>query len=154
MTLFDRKNSLKPDFAGTPEGMWGPEMALWKRFQALHCAEWSRIWFNVRVGPGEMLTAGAGDAEQNYWKTITQRRIDVLVETDQDIIIVEMRCNADKGTFAAAILYRELWREEYEEDKNLRVLIVTNRMRDDMKKLCWKCKIEVEEIRHVDSDNF
>ena len=143
MNDFLPENSFSPDFAGTPWEMWGPELALWKKFQTTYQHLWISLWFNVRIGSGEEQPDHATETEIQYWRQITQRRIDVLIETDQDIIIVELRCNADKGTFGAAMLYRALWDRENKTEKNLRTMIVTNRMRDDMQKLCRENKIEV-----------
>lgn len=109
-----------------PPAMSAPEVLLWHKFQREHCEDWLRVFYNVRVGKGIPQTEEVPNFILKDWILSTQHRIDALVETKDNIIIVEVRRLAGRAAFGALILYGQLWAKDPQITKPVRLAVVTD----------------------------
>jgi hypothetical protein len=116
----------------TPPGMSSFEIMLWHRFQVKYCEDWSRVFYNVRVGKGSPPPGHYEEEIKEMWLFITMHRIDALVETAGDIILIEVRGSAGRSALGACILYKQLYEQDRVIQKPIRLAVVTNFLNEEM----------------------
>jgi len=121
-----------PCYEGIPPGMTKCDLYLWRKFQALHCIGWTQVYFNVRVGKGSPAPESYEENIRDGWMSLTQNRIDALIETHKEVMIVETRRKAGRSAFGGLILYKQLWDKDPKIDKPVSMVIVTDYLTTQM----------------------
>ena len=95
-----------------PPGMIQKEATLFHYYQSEKCKDWKNVYYNVRVGKGIPLQEDYPSEISRDWILSTQHRIDALIETQDNVIIVEVRSLAGRTSFGALILYKQLYEKD------------------------------------------
>ncbi len=140
-TIMER--AFPPCWDGTPPAMTIGDHSLWKLFREKYCHEWIRVWYNVRVGLGSPTPTVLGDELADAWRALTQNRIDAVIETETEMMIVEVRRHAGRSAFGGAILYTQLWNADPIGEKKTVPVIVSDFMPEQMLISCQENGIRV-----------
>lgn len=73
-----------------------------------HWREWDRAAFNVTMGPGAEVPAGAEDYVQQWVATTTTQRADIIVYSGNTAAIVELKQRIGGGALGQLLTYRYL----------------------------------------------
>jgi hypothetical protein len=72
----------------------------------------------------------------------TQKRIDVLIETQKSWKIVELRHNATASALGRLIMYRNLWKSDPPDDRPVELMLVTDKYDPDVEAAAKELGIE------------
>ena len=65
---------------------------------------------------GHRITHQTSDYLKKDWLRLTQKRIDVLAETVDSWIIIELRARATSSVLGRLMVYGKLWRDEQPDE--------------------------------------
>lgn len=99
---------LRPDFRSDPAGMPAGDLALWNIWWPTVLPITRRLWFNVRVGPGQFAGPAATEEQKQWWLDLTQARIDAILDTTTGLWLVEVHPAAGLSDLTRLIGYRAL----------------------------------------------
>lgn len=102
------------------------EATLFHYFQKDRCKDWKTIYYNVRVGKGIPLPDSYPAWITRDWMLSTQHRIDALIETQNNVIIVEVRSLAGRASFGALLLYKQLYEKDPAINLPVRLVVVSD----------------------------
>jgi len=73
----------------------------------------------------------------------SRKRVDVIGETEKEIIIYEIKEYAGMGALGQLLCYEALYREEYKPTKPIRKTVITDRLPPNMATIFPQFNIEV-----------
>ena len=109
-----------------PPGMILKEATLFHYFQKDRCKDWKTIYYNVRVGKGIPLPDNYPSWLTRDWILSTQHRIDALIETQDNVLIVEVKSLAGRTAFGALLLYKQLYQKDPIIKLPIKLLVVSD----------------------------
>lgn len=121
------KDKFQPGFDGIPPGMSKEDLLLWKRYRTEAYKDAVNVYFNVGVGGQTEAPEGTNEEIAKAWLLLTQKRIDVVIETNDAWKIIEIRSIAESGAIGRLFAYRELWNQDPPDKKPTRLILVTDR---------------------------
>lgn len=97
-----------------------------------------RTWYDVGVGEGspDAITPGDGINYKRMWTRITQKRIDLLAETPNQLWLVELRHAATSNAVGRLLQYLLLWDRDPVIKKPVQLFLVTNFNDPELDDLC------------------
>jgi hypothetical protein len=81
---------------------------LWREFLSIYDTSFTSYMYNVRIGQGLRAPASATAAEAALWKSMTQKRIDVVASRKGQTWIVEVDERPGARTFGQLQLYKHM----------------------------------------------
>lgn len=113
-------------------GMAPLDKEIWERFILAHPSAFSRCAYHVAVGGGtEMDTnvnaQGGGDVNKLY-----QRKIDVVGETPEALVVVEVKPRASTSAIGQVKGYVRLLARDYEINQPIRAVVLTDELLPDV----------------------
>lgn len=130
-----------PDFGGTPTAIAPHDLAIWRRWYPTVRPPPIELYFNVGVGFGRPAGDDATPNDREYWRTVTQKRIDALLVFPDYVALVELRHDANANSIGRLLTYTTLLRD----DNPFRVPVVTYLVTDnydpDIYQLCRRHRI-------------
>jgi len=108
------------------------DIVTWERYLALRGSFYNSIDYDVRVGSGQK---PASHHSPNYKKMIsdlTKKRIDALGHTQDQIHIIEICQRASMKTVGQAVAYPHLFKQTYPTTKQIKMIIVCERIDTDL----------------------
>lgn len=121
-----------PDFKGTPPRIGGREVRLWEWWQENFAASWDRVYFDVKVGHGDVPEPGTPSNLARAWNEITRFRIDTVAESPSEWLLIEFRMEAGPGALGSVQMYKTLWLADPPDERPVRALIVSDRSTVDL----------------------
>lgn len=91
------------------KGMVETEIAIMKRWIVAHAADFDRIEFEVRLGPGGDAPASWTDAQRAEYKHLTQRRADAIAWLGDHAAIIEVKSRLKPQDLGQLLSYRWLF---------------------------------------------
>jgi len=125
-----------PAWSGTPPGMSKRDLEIWQRYKKRDKAKIQRIYYNVRVGTGTRPHHQATPEESLQWILCTMLRIDAIIERTTEILIAEVRPDAGRSAFGAAIMYRHFWHQDQKIEKPARAILITDNITSQVCNCC------------------
>jgi len=112
--------------------MKASEVVLWDRF--LEHVPWAiqSIRYDVRLGEGARLPEGSPEWVKRMAWSLSTKRIDAVVETSHEIIIVELKDRAGLSAVGQLLGYLALYIKQYRPKKPIRLALVCARVAPDM----------------------
>lgn len=120
------------DFKGTPPRIGGKEVRLWSWWQENFASFWELVYFDVKVGHGDVAEPGTPVNVARAWNDITRFRIDMVAFSDSEWLLVEFRLEAGPGALGSVQMYKTLWLADPPDDRPVRAIIVTDRSTVDL----------------------
>lgn len=112
--------------------MLAEDIEVWTKF--LHSAECrvERVWYDVHVGGGVLLPAGATDLERRVALGVTRKRIDVVCRVKGGYWVVEVKPYANMTALGQAISYTRLFKQEYKAIGKIQPTVVCDNVDEDL----------------------
>ena len=122
------------------------ECKLWERFLQIYGDQFRNYRYDVHVGKGQ----DPGPKYEPKWRELaiklTQKRIDVVAERDNEIWIFEVKPDAGLSAIGQVLSYRVLYKQQFKEERPIRLAIVTTRVDDDIREVAKEYGIKVYEL--------
>jgi len=134
-------NRYETTYDGWPEHMSTEDYEIWQRWRPVALPQALYLWFDVGLGEGGTVPAGADQNETRMWTFITQKRADTLIEYPSGIAIVELRHNTTANAIGRLLMYGELWKQDPKINKPLVLILVSNRIDADVEMIAKKTGI-------------
>jgi len=119
-------------YEGRPTRSSKKDAEIWERWLPTIRDKILTMWFDVGLGSGAQAPAYATEKEAEMWLYNTQKRADVLIETQDEVWIVELRDNAQASAVGRLLLYQELLQKDNPIEKRSRMYLVTDRRDDEV----------------------
>jgi len=138
-TLGDR---FIPTWGGYPPHMSSEDLNLWKKYKYKILSEAIAMYFDVGLGGQTEVPEDTTPEMATMWLRNTQKRADVILETIDRWVIIELRENATSAAAGRLLQYRELWKQDPPDDKPVILRLVSSSYDMDLNGLCQTLKIE------------
>jgi len=115
-----------PGWQGYPPHMSDEDYKIWIRYRQQIVPIALKLYFDVGVGGTSNTPPGTPDYLKKDWLRLTQKRIDVLAETADSWIIIELRARATSSVLGRLSVYGKLWRDEQPDNKTVRLIAVSD----------------------------
>jgi len=117
---------------------WYPNMReaetlIWERFLAAFPTAYDEVAYNVKVGEGALIPEGTEENIAFDFKTLTQRKIDVIGFKDGSIDIIELKPYAGTGAVGQVKAYGVLYKNTYDKNANPNMIVMTDIEQRDTK---------------------
>ncbi len=117
---------------GNPPGMAPLDYPIWQNFLSRFSPLVRRVYYNVRVGGGSVGPETKNPDDMLMWLSITMLRIDAVIETKNEVWIIEVKPNAGRTAFGAVKIYETLWNADPKIDKPAIPVVVTDTITPQM----------------------
>ncbi len=131
------------DWTGAPPGMAPQDNPIWQNFRSRRLSIIHRVYYNVRVGGGSVDPGVKSPEDILMWIQISMLRIDAVVETKDEVWIIEVKPNAGRTAFGAVQIYLTLWNADPKINKPAVPVIVTDTITPQMRAICELSGIKV-----------
>ena len=122
--------------------MKADETAVWERF--LNRMPWSveNIMYDVRLGEGAAVSEGVPDWVKHMAWALSTKRVDVIVETPLEFIIIEVKRRGALSAIGQLLGYLVLFNRQYRPQKRVRLALICERIAPDMEPVLLEYGIE------------
>ena len=121
-------------------GMRANDEVIWDQFIQNHPDFFLHVWYNVPLGEPYPDETERSVAEATGMEEVSQWRIDVLGETHDAFVVIEIRPNADARAIGNAIAYSKLLEKEWAPSKPVVPMILTDEMSPIMEQAAAACR--------------
>lgn len=127
---------------GYPPHISQDDLEIWKRYRLKLPPD--TIWLRFDVGLGGQIEFPEDTPPEmkKMWTRNTQKRIDVLGETENTWYIIELRHYATASAAGRLLQYHHMWKQDPPDDKNVKLILVSDRFDQDLASLCLSMNIE------------
>lgn len=139
-TLAER--SYSHAFKGRPDRMSPEDFAIWQRWFPTFRHNINRMYFDVGLGDGLPAPFNAPPQYAKAWLRNTQKRADAILDTLNDLILIELRFDANANAIGRLMTYQLLYAKDPIFGPITRTMLITNTYYDHMDELCKQVKIE------------
>lgn len=119
------------------------EEKLWERYLAWCPYAFSALTYDLHLGDSAPLDPTWQPWLVNLVLATSRKRVDVIGETDKEIIIYEVKERAGMNALGQLLCYEALYREEYHPTKPIRKAVITDRLPPNMEVLFPQFNVEV-----------
>lgn len=131
-----------PTHEQLPARMAPEDFDIWIRWRPKFAGKAIRFYFDVGLGKGAEVPEEVDPRLAPMWLKNTQKRADVIMETRDEVWIIELRHMANPNCVGRILMYERLWRDDPAIDKPHKLFIVTNSYDPDVEELCKDYAIE------------
>jgi hypothetical protein len=114
------------------EGLNATSIGLWRKWLELYEDRFESFEYNVRIGQGIAAPAGISEEWAKIWQMLTQKRIDVVGERENQTWVIEIEERPGARTFGQVGLYLYLLPRYRKVREVLMGAVVSARMGFDM----------------------
>lgn len=135
-----------PTWRGTPAHMARRDLPLWYRFLDNHATDYIGFFYDTALGDG---TDPGPDEPEEYrygYIRLTRLRADAIGSDPKGWTLFEVRPNAGAGALGALVTYRALWNIDPPDNRSLRPLLITDRLRPELLPIYQAESIAVLEV--------
>jgi len=109
------------------------ETLIWERFLTAFPNAYDEVAYNVKVGEGAVIPEGTEENIAFDFKTLTQRKIDVIGFKGNDIDIIELKPYAGTGAVGQVKAYGILFKSTYDATAKPNLIVMTDVEQRDTK---------------------
>lgn len=133
--------SYHPNWNGYPPHMSYEDLEIWKVYKNKLLPEALSLYYDVGLGGQTETPPDTSPEMSKMWIRNTQKRADVIVDTGDTWIIIELRSNATASGAGRLLQYKALWNEDPPDDRPVNLRLVTNMYDRDVEMLCKRLDI-------------
>ena len=123
--------------------MLPPDIPVWYRWLALYGSMVQRLYYDVLLGGPFLTPEELTDPFQRMWAYNTSKRADALVETLDELWIIEVSDFPGLRALGQLATYQTLWIEDPKIMKPERLLLVCGQIDNDIGAACLKYGIQL-----------
>ena len=131
-----------PTWNGYPPRMSEEDYRIWQRWHPRVMQYILRMWFDVGLGEGKPIPPDTSADLAFMWTRNTQKRADVIIETDTEIWLVELRFKAQANAIGRLLTYLDLVEDDNPFTKAIRPLLVTDQEDPEVRRSASKRRIQ------------
>lgn len=124
------------DWQGQPAHMSPWDFQLWRHYRKRLNDDITAVFYDVGLGGQIINDPYLSDEMKRDWMRLTQKRLDVLLQTPDQWIIIELRRNATSSALGRLLQYKTLWIQESTGHTVPLLRLVTNQPDRDLEYLC------------------
>lgn len=109
-----------------------------------HHQEYERVDFNVRLGTGAVLPPGLPEYMQQFVRSSTTKRADMILHQGRDVTIVEVKIRIGGSAFGQLSLYKKLYIADHPEVQRVHLIAAGVTIEPDVSELFTEHGITVE----------
>jgi len=109
------------------------ETLIWERILAKFPDAYDEVAYNVKVGEGALIPEGTEENLAFDFKTLTQRKIDVIGFKGSTIDIIELKPYAGTGAVGQVKSYGILYKKTYDANAQPNLIVMTDVEQRDTK---------------------
>ena len=125
------------------EGMRAGDEVIWDQFVKNHPDFFLSVWYNVPLGEPYKTEEEIAEAKANGAWEVSQWRIDVLGETADAFVVIELRPHADARAIGNVIAYSKLLEQEWGVVKPVVGVVLTDQISPILEKAAALCRVRV-----------
>lgn len=129
-------------------GLLKKDVLVWETFIDHFPGYFSSCDYNVRVGEGIIIDHNWHISIQNMATALTQLRIDVIGESNNDITIIELKPYGSCTAIGQLLAYTKLYADKYTNYNELIPLLLCFYCPPDIKKILEFYDIQIIEVPH------
>lgn len=135
-----------PDFTGHPPRMSAEDYPIWKRYYPTIRESARALYFDVGLGLPDELPKSDDAAQLLGWIRNTQKRADVIVEREADVLLIELRFNAQLNALGRLRGYKLLLEDDNPFKRPIIPILVTNKPDSEVGRLAELDRVVYEII--------
>ncbi len=135
-----------PTWQGYPPHMSTRDLLIWRNWFPGIARTVQHLFFDVGLGPGPVIPPRTPAPLAKMWTRLNQKRADVILERDADVVIVELRSMASASAIGRLLLYRQLYLQDPVLGPDIKTWLVTDIIDDPTRALAEEHGIEVTAV--------
>ena len=112
--------------------MLSADSAVWEKFLADSANLIKEVWYDVHVGEGVALEAGADTVTRTIAQGVTRKRVDVVASVGGGYWVIEVKPTADMQALGQALTYSRLFVGEYNPEGQVFPVVVCDKVDGDV----------------------
>jgi hypothetical protein len=137
------KDKFDPTWAGYPPHMAKEDYQIFQRGKAIIFADAINVFYDAGLGGAKELPEDMEESLKSMWTSVTQKRIDVLIETNSLWKIVEIRPRATSTAAGRLLQYKDMWNADPPDNRPVRLVLLTDVPDPDLPSLLKSLDIEL-----------
>lgn len=129
-TILGPKYSI--DWRGKPPHMLKVDIPIWYRFLEKYGSQFNSLYYDCLLGGPHLTPREEKDPLLRMWRFNTSKRADVIVETKDEVWIIEVTSEPKVRALGQLMMYKRLWKEDPKSNKSLKVVLVCDRVDADV----------------------
>ena len=119
------------------------EEKLWERYLRWSPYVFLRLTYDLHLGDSTPMDPTWEPWLQTLVLATSRKRVDVIGETDKEIIIYEVKEYAGMNALGQLLAYEALYREEYHPTKPIKKVVITDRLPPSLATIFPQFNVEV-----------
>ncbi len=126
------------EWRGNPPHMLAPDIPVWWRFLDKYGPYFQALYYDCLLGGPFLTPEQEADPFQRMWRFNTSKRADAIAELSTEIWIIEVANYPGLRAVGQLQVYQTLWIEDIKIMKPERLILVAERIDNDLGAACAK----------------
>ena len=126
------------DWHGAPPHMLTPDIPVWYRWLEKYQTYVKTLWYDVLLGGPFLDSEEMKDPFNRMWRYNNAKRADAIVETETELLIIEVSDDPGLRAVGQLQVYQTLWIEDPVINKPEKLLLVCGRIDPDVGAACGR----------------
>jgi len=122
------------------------DVHLWEKFIRANAGFFDSVDYDVPVGPAPEWLNIENEELAKKEMPLYQKKIDVIGYKNDIVWLVEVKPFAGSDALGQILSYEILYKKDYPNIKNIRLLVITNRLQNNYKEIYALKNIQVAEV--------
>ena len=131
------------DWRGNPPHMLAPDIPVWWRFLEKYGPYFQALYYDSLLGGPFLSAEEERDPLQRMWRYNTSKRADAIAELSTETWLIEVASYPGLRAVGQLQVYQTLWIEDPKILKPERLVLVAERIDNDLGAACGKFGIQV-----------
>ena len=127
-------------------GLSGEDALVWERFLQTYDTSRMKVEYNVRLGSPAQNIIEDNPALAEMWTELRQKRVDAVVEWEEEIWIVELKPRGSLSALGQALAYKLLYEEQEKPTKPVEPVVICAWLDDDLRRVMGELGVNVFEV--------
>ncbi len=99
---------------------------IWNKARATLLDKATAVYYDVGLGGQTEVPPGTPPEQALMWQRVTQKRIDVVIETENFWKIIELRAAATASAIGRLLMYKDMWKGDPPDKKDVILYLVSD----------------------------
>ena len=131
------------DWRGSPPHMLAPDVPVWHRWLNRYGDFFTALYYDCLLGGPFLTLEDEKDPFKKMWRFNTSKRADAIAEVIGEVWIIEVAAYPGLRAIGQLQVYQTLWIEDPKIQKPERLVLVAERIDEDLGAACGKFGIQV-----------
>lgn len=123
--------------------MLAPDIPVWYRFLEKYGDRFEKLYYDSFLGGAFLSEEDEKDAMKRMWRANTAKRTDAIAETEEEVWLIEVSEYPGMRAIGQLHTYQTLWIEDPKITKIERLILVCERLDNDIAAACGKFGFQV-----------